>query len=398
MPYTFCDMKANIFDMKKKRGRKGTKDWRKNNVVVSSSKMIADVMKPVNNITSSTNASTSRLVMKISSATTANQKGDITNTNKHLPVKLKQPTITCYMQISPTNVQEPKVTTTTSTVSSTESTKKTASCSTSDPYEFNEADYAPPTPKPAKAEASKAAKLWKSMNKPCPLRKRKVARTGSVDDCRSSSPHIMDSLKAKKRRVSASAQLPSSQQQQSLTLTEPSKEAVVLSNNDFEDEIAATPTATDDSSMVADLISEEIFCRSLVLDAANGVVDLQEDDVDLELRLEDTDEDDEDGEDLKDPLALEDGVGQSVASSELVEVVVDNLLSSFSITDLMVKIPMVDLFETTPLHSFLCSGCCRPYSPQDSFSVDLKCQTLSVTCNSCSWWTSRQVGWRSRPF
>ncbi len=56
------------------------------------------------------------------------------------------------------------------------------------------------------------------------------------------------------------------------------------------------------------------------------------------------------------------------------------------------SISLTDVFDAaSPLGSFLCSGCSRPYSSRDLFTVDLKGQTLSVTCDDCRWWAVRRV-------
>ena len=85
-----------------------------------------------------------------------------------------------------------------------------------------------------------------------------------------------------------------------------------------------------------------------------------------------------------------------IDSKELVESVVDNLLSS--VVNSSVKdpyqdfsVPIMDLFKT-PLNTFECSSCAKSYNFQDSFSFNLKCQTMLITCSQCSWWTQRRFG------
>ena len=56
------------------------------------------------------------------------------------------------------------------------------------------------------------------------------------------------------------------------------------------------------------------------------------------------------------------------------------------------QVQMLDMFATTPLSSFECSGCNGKYCGRnDSFTIDLKLQTLSVVCGNCLWWTQRKI-------
>lgn len=55
------------------------------------------------------------------------------------------------------------------------------------------------------------------------------------------------------------------------------------------------------------------------------------------------------------------------------------------------RIPIVDIFGKSPLGSFICYGCSQPYSSRNVFTVDFKCQTISIVCSHCSWWTSRRI-------
>ena len=106
-------------------------------------------------------------------------------------------------------------------------------------------------------------------------------------------------------------------------------------------------------------------------------------------------------------LELEEDIDDFIDSKELVESVVDNLLSSVVTQRLRsrsksstyrVSVQMFDLFPETPLTNFECCGCTKNYSYHDSFSFNLKCQTMLVTCSSCSWWTRRSVGLKDKNF
>ena len=85
----------------------------------------------------------------------------------------------------------------------------------------------------------------------------------------------------------------------------------------------------------------------------------------------------------------------SIDSKELVEEVVENLLTSIVTKKKTQKqsalVPLYDVFHNTPLSSFSCNGCSKSYSIDDSFSVDLKCQTMLISCSQCLWWTKRQI-------
>lgn len=98
-----------------------------------------------------------------------------------------------------------------------------------------------------------------------------------------------------------------------------------------------------------------------------------------------------------------------IDSKELVESVVDNLLSSVvnssNIEDLEpnqdhldqdLSIPVMDIFVKTPLSHFECSSCAKSYNFQDSFSFNLKCQTMLITCSQCSRWTLRRIGLKDK--
>jgi len=85
-------------------------------------------------------------------------------------------------------------------------------------------------------------------------------------------------------------------------------------------------------------------------------------------------------------------------SKEIVEDVVDNLLSEIIAKSRLNRrskkssVPLLDLFSRTPLNSFHCLGCSKSYqADQDTFCVDLKCQTMLLTCGQCRWWTNRRV-------
>lgn len=55
------------------------------------------------------------------------------------------------------------------------------------------------------------------------------------------------------------------------------------------------------------------------------------------------------------------------------------------------SIPLVDMFQNSPLDSFICYGCSTPYSKSNTFTIDLKEHTISVICGHCQWWTTRRI-------
>ena len=55
------------------------------------------------------------------------------------------------------------------------------------------------------------------------------------------------------------------------------------------------------------------------------------------------------------------------------------------------SVPMVDIFRSSPLSSFICYGCSKPYAAQNDFTVDIRCQTIWITCVHCQWWTCRKI-------
>jgi hypothetical protein len=55
------------------------------------------------------------------------------------------------------------------------------------------------------------------------------------------------------------------------------------------------------------------------------------------------------------------------------------------------SISVVDLFRDSPLASLLCYGCSRPYGGSNEFSVNLRCQTMTIVCCHCSWWAERKI-------
>ena len=61
-------------------------------------------------------------------------------------------------------------------------------------------------------------------------------------------------------------------------------------------------------------------------------------------------------------------------------------------------VPLQDVFQNTPLSSFSCTGCSKSYSIKDSFSLDLKCQTMLILCSQCSWWTRRKIATSSKSY
>merc|ERR1712088_1257873 len=80
----------------------------------------------------------------------------------------------------------------------------------------------------------------------------------------------------------------------------------------------------------------------------------------------------------------------AIDSKELVKSLISSIINrTFQTVDL--SVPLIDVFQQTPLNYFTCQGCSKTYSHQDSIFIDLKCQTMHVTCGTCSWWTHRSI-------
>jgi hypothetical protein len=133
------------------------------------------------------------------------------------------------------------------------------------------------------------------------------------------------------------------------------KEVVSLScDDDFEDEIAA---CNDFEEIKLDIV--EVFSNDGDLDQL----------------------------DEQDPLALSD----KDISSPLPP-------ASLDVSKKVCRIDMVDMFYQTPLDSYFCCGCSRPYSQADLFTFNLKASTMYRICRFCFWWTSRHVGRKNNKF
>ena len=53
-------------------------------------------------------------------------------------------------------------------------------------------------------------------------------------------------------------------------------------------------------------------------------------------------------------------------------------------------------FRDSPLDSFICYGCSRPYSGMTGlYSIDLKDNVMSMVCTHCKWWAERRIAARS---
>ena len=53
-------------------------------------------------------------------------------------------------------------------------------------------------------------------------------------------------------------------------------------------------------------------------------------------------------------------------------------------------------FRDSPLDSFICYGCSRPYSGMSGlYSIDLKDNVMSMVCTHCKWWAERRIAARS---
>ena len=87
----------------------------------------------------------------------------------------------------------------------------------------------------------------------------------------------------------------------------------------------------------------------------------------------------------------------AIDSKELVKSLISSIINrTFQTVDL--SVPLIDVFQQTPLNYFICQGCSKTYSHQDSIFIDLKCQTMNVTCGTCSWWTHRRIGVKSKSY
>ena len=87
----------------------------------------------------------------------------------------------------------------------------------------------------------------------------------------------------------------------------------------------------------------------------------------------------------------------AIDSKELVKSLISSIINrTFQTVDL--SVPLIDVFQQTPLNYFTCQGCSKTYSHQDSIFIDLKCQTMHVTCGTCSWWTHRSIGVKSKSY
>ena len=84
----------------------------------------------------------------------------------------------------------------------------------------------------------------------------------------------------------------------------------------------------------------------------------------------------------------QESVATDISTTSLVQCLLDNVKKNggFKCT-----IPIVDVFYTTPLDSFLCYGCSQPYGSTNNFTLDLKDGTIDVVCGQCKWWTIRRA-------
>jgi hypothetical protein len=333
VPFTFCNMRQNIFDLKKKRGRKNSKEWRKNNISLDKRRLT----------TSSTSSSSS-----------SDDQDHVQEPNLLMVIEEDY-----FDSLDIDDAKENNL-----------------------PLDDVSAILSNKSNLLGQVKTSAVIKH----QKPCPLRKRKFLRTESLDDDHGSSKMIKNVSDAHSeshgkqiRRMSANARLTPDH------FNNHQKTEVLVSNNDFEDEIVTNQ-------------EPPIVC----VDVDDDYVD--ESDIDLHLHIDDDDDDDDDvllsTETDLDPLAIVvDDHEPLFSSQELVEVVVDNLVKSIVANNLNgLTVPIVDIFEATPLSSFCCCGCSNSYSIKDAFSVNLKRQTMRITCSHCSWWTHRRVGVASKPY
>ena len=126
---------------------------------------------------------------------------------------------------------------------------------------------------------------------------------------------------------------------------------------------------------------------------------------DLNLHLVD-DDDDEEQKEIKNDKNLdhesknrinEAKLTMAIDSKELVKSLISSIINR-TIQAVDLSVPLIDVFQQTPLNYFTCQGCSKNYSNQDSIFIDLKCQTMHVTCGSCSWWTHRKIGVKSKSY
>ena len=272
VPFTFCNMRQNIFDIKKKRGRKSNKELQKNNPLPNTTPKLHSEYIPItstpqeNTITKQTNANITATTASVNPFTTYGsiRKRKISNRAESID----------------------------------------------DPYNLS----------------SKRLKLESPVEENCIPRRRRA----------SAHPE----LKLEDR----------------------------LAIYDFEDEIVSHSYHSSDS-----------------------------DDSDLHLQIDD-EEDDEQQNDHDDKIdSKNEAMDNDIDSKELVQSLISSILKrTFQTVDL--SVPLIDMFQKTPLNVFKCNGCTKSYSYQDSICVDLKCQTMHVTCSQCSWWTYRQIGVASKSY
>lgn len=208
-----------------------------------------------------------------------------------------------------------------------------------------------------------------------PKQKRKYPRAESIDDpyniC-SKSQKIEsqnNDIPIRRRRASAHPEL---------KVTE-------LSNNDFEDEIA-----THSYSLGGTVTSGIRSSRS----STSGTITLSttsdSDSEDLLLQIDDEEDEQNEDHESKNTEAIDES---KIDSQELVKSVISSIIKrTFKIQRVDLGVPLIDVFQNTPLNNFKCTGCTKSYSNHDSIIVDLKCQIMSVTCSQCSWWTKRRIG------
>ena len=171
--------------------------------------------------------------------------------------------------------------------------------------------------------------------KPCPLRKRKVPRSESLD---------VELLSSKRAKIINEVQHRRNSE------IPPSKK------HDYEDEIIFSDTEEN-----------------------------------LHLELESNSENEEEMEDLIDSKELVESVVDNLLSSVVNSSNIENLEPNQDHLDQDLSIPVMDIFVKTPLNNFECSNCAKSYNFQDSISFNLKCQTMLITCCQCSQWTLRRI-------
>jgi len=95
--------------------------------------------------------------------------------------------------------------------------------------------------------------------------------------------------------------------------------------------------------------------------------------------------------DCEEEIALDTDVDEDFDCISMADSAVSS--SAESVTSVSAcSISVVDLFRDSPLDSFICYGCSRPYSGMSGlYSIDLKDNVMSMVCTHCKWWAERRI-------